>query len=67
MIAYIYLIFNVFPFSYIVTVIEILPKEKKQKEEKTTILGQCTVDLLPVIKGEYHNKNKHFYDNSISC
>ena len=34
-----------------VTVIEVLPKEKKQKEEKTVVLGQCTVDLLPLVKG----------------
>ena len=35
----------------LVTVVEILPKEKKQREEKTVVLGQCTLDLLPVIKG----------------
>lgn len=34
-----------------VTVIEVLPKEKKQKEEKTVILGQVTVDLLPLVNG----------------
>lgn len=34
-----------------VTVIEVLPKEKKQKEEKTVLLGQCTVDMLPLVKG----------------
>jgi hypothetical protein len=34
-----------------VTVIEVLPKEKKQKEEKITPLGQATVDLLPLLKG----------------
>jgi hypothetical protein len=34
------------------TVIEVLPKERKQqKEEKTLVLGQCTVDLLPVLRG----------------
>jgi hypothetical protein len=32
--------------------IEVLPKEKKQKEEKVQILGQSTFDLLPFIKGE---------------
>lgn len=32
--------------------IEVLPKEKKQKEEKVQILGQSTFDLLPLIKGE---------------
>ncbi|KAL3873547.1 hypothetical protein ACJMK2_036646 [Sinanodonta woodiana] len=34
------------------TVIEVLPKEKKQKEEKTNVLGQVTIDLLPLVKGE---------------
>ncbi|XP_064600847.1 cilia- and flagella-associated protein 70-like [Liolophura sinensis] len=41
----------------VVTVTEVLPKEKKQKEEKTVILGQVTVDLLPLVNGE----TKHRY------
>uniref|UniRef100_A0A8C5QV83 Cilia and flagella associated protein 70 n=1 Tax=Leptobrachium leishanense TaxID=445787 RepID=A0A8C5QV83_9ANUR len=36
----------------VLTVLEILPKEKKQKEEKTGVLGQCSVDLLPLLEGE---------------
>jgi hypothetical protein len=33
-------------------VIEVLPKEKKQKEEKTAVIGQAIVDLLPLLHGE---------------
>ncbi|KAL8608639.1 hypothetical protein ACOMHN_002868 [Nucella lapillus] len=36
----------------VLTVIEVMPKERRQKEEKTNTLGQCTVDLLPLVKGE---------------
>ncbi len=35
-----------------VSLIEVLPKEKKQKEEKVQLLGQATFDLLPIVKGE---------------
>ena len=31
---------------------EVLPKDKKQKEEKTKLLGQATVDLLPYVLGK---------------
>jgi len=34
-----------------VTIIEVQPKEKKQKEEKSAVLGQCTVDLMSLLFG----------------
>ncbi|XP_067859836.1 cilia- and flagella-associated protein 70 [Heptranchias perlo] len=36
----------------ILTIIEVLPKEKKKKDEKTVVLGQATMDLLPLVQGE---------------
>nr|XP_047138555.1 cilia- and flagella-associated protein 70-like isoform X2 [Hydra vulgaris] len=45
-----------------VTFIEVLPKEKKSKEEKSVELSQCCVDLLPLLKGEVEftvNSNIH--------
>ncbi|XP_059148313.1 cilia- and flagella-associated protein 70-like isoform X2 [Physella acuta] len=35
----------------VLTVTEVFTKEKKQKEEKTNIIGQCCIDLIPLIKG----------------
>lgn len=36
----------------VVTFSEILPKDKKSKEEKSNVLGQCCIDLLPLIRGD---------------
>lgn len=36
----------------VVTFSEILPKDKKAKEEKTNTLGQCCIDLLPLLRGD---------------
>lgn len=35
-----------------VSFMEVLPKDKKQKEEKTKVLCQGTLDLLPYILGD---------------
>ena len=32
--------------------LEVLPKDKKAKEEKTNVLGQTCVDLLPLLNGK---------------
>ncbi|XP_069315985.1 cilia- and flagella-associated protein 70 isoform X2 [Eulemur rufifrons] len=37
------------------TMTEVLPKERKLKEEKTLILGQAVVDLLPLLAGTLQN------------
>ncbi|XP_015774260.1 PREDICTED: cilia- and flagella-associated protein 70-like [Acropora digitifera] len=34
------------------TVIEVLPKDRKGKEEKTNVLGQSCIDLIPLLRGE---------------
>ncbi|KAK3801767.1 hypothetical protein RRG08_048354 [Elysia crispata] len=41
----------------ILTVTEVLPKEKRQKEEKTNILGQCCIDLVSLVRGETELKD----------
>ncbi|KAI4878195.1 hypothetical protein NFI96_018270, partial [Prochilodus magdalenae] len=37
----------------VLTVNEVLPKERKQKEEKSAVLGQAVVDLLPLLHGQW--------------
>jgi len=36
----------------VVTFSEILAKDKKAKEEKSVVLGQCCIDLLPLLRGD---------------
>ncbi len=36
----------------VVTLLELLPKDKKAKEEKSVVLGQCCIDVLPLLHGE---------------
>ena len=38
--------------SLTVTVVEVLPKDKKGKEEKINVLGQSCIDLLPLLHGK---------------
>ena len=38
--------------NFSVTVMEVLPKDKKGKEEKTNVLGQSCIDLLPLLRGK---------------
>ena len=50
------------------TVTEVLPKEKKQKEEKTQNLGQCSIDLLPLVRGIAAILYiENYYYNTINC
>lgn len=37
----------------IITFVEVLPKEKKQKDEKVQTFGQCTFSLFEVLKGKF--------------
>ena len=38
-------------FSFIVSVWEVLPKDKKAKEEKTHLIGIGNVELIPLLQG----------------
>ena len=44
-------VFYLSNFVFKVIIAEVLPKDKKSKEEKTLTLGQCCIDLLPLLKG----------------
>jgi hypothetical protein len=37
---------------FLVTLFEAAPKDKKQKEDKSTSIGQGIVDLWPLLKGK---------------
>jgi hypothetical protein len=42
----------------VITLIEVLPKEKKQKEEKIQTYGQCSLNLFDFLKGEVSSELK---------
>ena len=37
---------------HVVSVNEVLPKERKAKEEKTVMIGMASIDLIPLLLGE---------------
>lgn len=39
-------------FPLVLSVIEVLPKDKKAKEERTNAIGQACVDMMPLLQGE---------------
>uniref|UniRef100_A0A8C9F638 Cilia and flagella associated protein 70 n=1 Tax=Pavo cristatus TaxID=9049 RepID=A0A8C9F638_PAVCR len=51
----------------LLTVIEVLQKEKKQKEEKTMPLGQAVLDLLPLLQGTTWTSTASVNASFISC
>lgn len=54
-------------FSILVSIIEVLPKEKRQKEEKTNLIGQCTVDLFPMLTGKTTTSSENNHGINIFC
>lgn len=53
-----------FVLIFLVTMTEVLPKEKKQKDEKTLIIGQAVVDLLPLVEGQMCDLHKSRYNKA---
>jgi hypothetical protein len=45
-------IFLIEIYTHLVTLYEAAPKDKKQKEDKSTPIGQAILDLWPLLKGE---------------
>ena len=39
-------------YPIVLSLIKVLPKERKAKEEKTSVIGQACIDLLPLLQGE---------------
>ena len=44
----------------LLTFVEVLPKEKKQREEKAALLGQCTIDLMPLLEASQTQINRTY-------
>lgn len=57
-----YVLINLFYFNcciFTVSVFEVLPKDKRAKEEKTHLFGIGSIDLLPLIQGKDYPATLH--------